>query len=218
MRSEARDYLAFERDAWDRGLKLVAGVDEAGRGPLAGPVVAAAVVFKRGHVPDGIRDSKELSPKRRQELFPRICEEAVAVGLGIISEKVIDRINILRATQLAMRRAISGLNLEPHLSLIDGMRVPGINLLQRAIVDGDRLSVSIAAASIIAKVTRDRIMVEQDRLYPLYGFASHKGYGTRAHVTALKKYGPCKIHRFSFRPVREAAEKQRGIRDVGDIS
>ncbi len=216
MRSEARDYLAFERDAWDRGLKLVAGVDEAGRGPLAGPVVAAAVVFRAGHVPGGIRDSKELSPKRRQEVFPRICEEAIAVGLGIISEKVIDRINILRATQLAMRRALSGLNLKPHLSLIDGMRVPGINWLQRAIVDGDRLSVSIAAASIIAKVTRDRIMVEQDRLYPRYGFASHKGYGTRAHVAALKKYGPCKIHRFSFRPVREADLKKQNTRNYKD--
>ena len=216
MRSEARDYLAFERDAWDRGLKLVAGVDEAGRGPLAGPVVAAAVVFRAGHVPGGIRDSKELSPKRRQEVFPRICEEATAVGLGIISEKVIDRINILRATQLAMRRALSGLNLKPHLSLIDGMRVPGINWLQRAIVDGDRLSVSIAAASIIAKVTRDRIMVEQDRLYPRYGFASHKGYGTRAHVAALKKYGPCKIHRFSFRPVREADLKKQNTRNYKD--
>ncbi len=206
MKSE--DLLAFERDAWDKGFELVAGVDEAGRGPLAGPVVAAAVVFKPGEVPDGIRDSKELSPKRREELFSRICEKAVATGLGIVSEKVIDRINILRGTHQAMRRAIASLNLKPDLSMIDGMRVPGVNWLQKPIVDGDRVSASIAAASIIAKVTRDRMMIAQDRVYPQYGFASHKGYGTRAHVAALEKYGPCKIHRFSFRPVREVVERR----------
>ncbi len=209
------ELLALERDAWGKGFELVAGVDEAGRGPLAGPVVAAAVVFRPGRVPDGIKDSKELSFKRREELFPRICEEAVAVGLGIVSEKVIDRINILRATHRAMRRAISSLNLKPHLSLVDGMRVPGMNWLQEAIVNGDKVSVSIAAASIIAKVTRDRIMLEQDKIYPQYGFASHKGYGTRAHIAALRRYGPCKIHRFSFRPVREVvSNKSRS----GDLS
>ncbi len=207
-----KDLLKFERDAWDRGVELVAGVDEAGRGPLAGPVVAAAVIFKPGEVPDGIRDSKELSPKRREELFSQICEKAAATGLGIVSEKVIDRINILRGTHQAMRRAIASLNLRPGISLIDGMSVPGGDWLQEPIVNGDKVSVSIAAASIIAKVTRDRIMLEQDRVYPQYGFASHKGYGTRAHMAALKKYGPCKIHRFSFRPVREAVSNRSRLR------
>ena len=205
MRSEATDSL--ERDAWTKGFRLVAGVDEAGRGPLAGPVVAAAVIFNPGASPDGIKDSKQLTPARSEKLFFNICEKAVAVGVGIVSEKVIDRINILRASQLAMRKALAGLNIRPDFMLIDGMRVPRITGAQKAIPDGDKLSVSIAAASIIAKVTRDRIMVEQDSVHPQYGFASHKGYGTRAHFSALEKYGPCKIHRFSFRPVREATRR-----------
>ena len=207
------DLLSFERAAWDEGHKLIAGVDEVGRGPLAGPVVAAAVIFEsEEEIPCGIKDSKALSPKRREELFPMICEKASAVGLGIVSEKVIDRINILHAAHRAMRRAIASLSIEPHLCLIDGLRVPGLKWLQKPIVDGDKMSVSIAAASIIAKVTRDRIMVGQDMVYPQYGFAKHKGYGTRAHIAALKKYGPCKIHRFSFRPVREAKREKYGKR------
>lgn len=197
----------FEKEALAKGLELVAGVDEAGRGPLAGPVVAAAVIFKHDEYPDGVRDSKQLSSKRREEFFFKICGKAVAVGLGIVSEKVIDRINILRATQQAMRKAIGALNVDPDIVLIDGMKVPQLNRMQKAIVDGDTLSVSIAAASIIAKVTRDRIMLEQDSVYPQYGFASHKGYGTRDHFAALAEHGPCKIHRFSFRPVRMAKSR-----------
>ena len=202
MKNSATNLL--EEEAWAKGFKLVAGIDEAGRGPLAGPVVAGAVVFKRGKIPDGIKDSKQLSSVRREELFFKICSAAVAVGVGIVNEKVIDRINILRATYRAMQRAVAGLNIKPDFMLIDGMRVPQIAGHQKAIPDGDRISVSIAAASIIAKVTRDRIMVEQDSIHPQYGFAKHKGYGTRAHINALAKYGPCKIHRFSFRPVRES--------------
>jgi ribonuclease HII len=197
----------FERQALAEGFRVVAGVDEAGRGPLAGPVVAAAVVFRPNEYLDGVRDSKQLSPRRRDELFPMICERAAGVGLGIVSEKVIDRINILRATQQAMRRAVASLDVEPDLVLVDGMRIPRLNTLQKAIPGGDRISVSIAAASIIAKVTRDRIMLEQDGIYPQYGFASHKGYGTKRHFAALAGYGPCKIHRFSFRPVRMAVRK-----------
>ena len=202
MTNFATDLL--EEEAWAKGFKLVAGIDEAGRGPRAGPVVAGAVVFKRGKIPDGIKDSKQLSSTRREELFFKICETAVAVGVGIVNEKVIDRINILRATYRAMQRAAAGLNIKPDFTLIDGMRVPQIAGYQKAIPNGDRISVSIAAASIIAKVTRDRIMVEQDSIHPQYGFAKHKGYGTRTHINALAKYGPCKIHRFSFRPVRES--------------
>ncbi len=195
----------FERQALAEGFRLVAGVDEVGRGPLAGPVVAAAVVFPPNEYLDGVRDSKQLSSKRREGFFPMICERAVGVGLGIVSERVIDRINILRATQQAMRRAVASLGVEPDLVLVDGMGVPMLGAKQKAIPGGDRISVSIAAASIIAKVTRDRIMLEQDGVYPQYGFASHKGYGTRKHLAALAEHGPCKIHRFSFRPVRMAA-------------
>jgi ribonuclease HII len=166
--------------------------------------VAAAVIFPPNEYPDGVRDSKQLSSKRREEFFLKICERAVGVGLGIVSEKVIDRINILRAAQQAMRRAVASLDVEPDLVLVDGMGVPRLGALQKAIPGGDRISVSIAAASIIAKVTRDRMMLEQDGVYPQYGFASHKGYGTRKHLAALAGHGPCKIHRFSFRPVRMA--------------
>lgn len=198
-----------EKQALAEGFCLVAGVDEVGRGPLAGPVVAAAVVFRHGEYLDGVRDSKQLSSKRREEFFLKICERAVGVGLGIVSEKVIDRINILRATQQAMRRAVASLDVKPDLVLVDGMRIPQLNTPQKAIPGGDRISVSIAAASIIAKVTRDRMMLEQDGIYPQYGFASHKGYGTRKHLAALAGHGPCKIHRFSFRPVRMAAKKSK---------
>ncbi len=190
------------------GFERIAGVDEAGRGPLAGPVVAAAVILSRNSYPRGIRDSKQLSPKQREDLFYRICEKAEAVGIGIISEKVIDRVNILKATHLAMRRAVSSLELKPDFVLIDGIVAPKTGFPQKAIVDGDARSITIAAASIIAKVARDRIMVEQDGIYPQYGFAQHKGYGTRSHLENLAKYGPCLIHRLSFRPVAEAAGRR----------
>ncbi len=198
----------FEREALARGIEFVAGVDEAGRGPLAGPVVAGAVIFRHGEYPCGVKDSKQLTHKRREELFPEICRAAAAVGLGIVNERVIDRINILRAAQRAMQRAVESLEVEPGLVLVDGMRIPNLKILQKGIIDGDKISVSIAAGSIIAKVTRDRIMMEQDTVYPQYGFASHKGYGTKKHFEALAKHGPCKIHRFSFRPVRMAAGEE----------
>lgn len=203
-----KDILRFEKDAWGKGLLMVAGIDEAGRGPLAGPVVAAAVIFEPGSVPEGMRDSKEISGRRREELFPVICEKAVSVGLGIVSQKMIDRINILRATDLAMRKAIKSLKFSPGLCLVDGIGIKQGVANQKAIIDGDKLSASIGAASIIAKVTRDRIMVDQHSIYPMYGFASHKGYGTRKHIEKLNVYGPCRLHRLSFRPVKQIAESK----------
>jgi len=198
----------YERRLWRKGSSLVAGIDEAGRGPLAGPVVAAAVILAKDTFLCGLDDSKKLSPRKRAEIFPEIWREARAVGVGVVSEVIIDRINILQATYLAMSRAVAdlsaaGLKVSPDCLLVDGMTIPELDILQLAIVKGDSLSISIAAASIIAKVTRDGIMVEQDKLFPQYGFAGHKGYGTKEHLRALDKYGVCSLHRRSFKPVQE---------------
>ena len=193
-----------ESELWARGLELVAGVDEAGRGPLAGPVVAAAVILPRELETVGIDDSKKLTPARREELFERIREEAVAVSTGSVSEKVIDEVNILRATHQAMREAVAGLARSPDHVLVDGDAVPEVGVPHTAIRRGDEKSAAIAAASIVAKVTRDRLLVEYDSVYPGYGFARHKGYGTAEHIAALTRLGPCEIHRRSFRIVLEA--------------
>jgi ribonuclease HII len=181
-----------------------AGVDEAGRGPLAGPVVAAAVILRAdGDIP-GLADSKALSPRRRAELDVAIRAESLAWGIGMASVEEIDRLNILRATFLAMRRALDGLAVAPELCLVDGNRaIPGLPYPQRTIVRGDATVPSISAASILAKVFRDGLMREQDALYPGYGFAKHKGYCCEAHFDALRRLGPCPIHRRSFSPVRE---------------
>lgn len=192
-----------------KGFELVAGVDEAGRGPLAGPVVAAAVIFKHGRYPSGVRDSKLLTPRLREEVFLRICSEAVSVGVGIVNEQTIDKMNILKATHLAMLRAVSSLERKPDFILIDGIFAPGSGIPQKAVAGGDSKSISVAAASIVAKVSRDRMMLEHDRRFPGYGFSEHKGYGTRNHIENLMKLGPCGIHRMSFRPVAEAAEAFR---------
>ena len=199
---------SFETGLAARGYKLIAGVDEAGRGPLAGPVVAAAVIFRKDDYPAGIRDSKQLSPKLRDEIFYKICGKACCVGVGIVNEAVIDRINILQASHLAMRRAIDSLESKPDFVLIDGILAPRSGFPQRAVVKGDSKSITIAAASIIAKVSRDRIMVEYDARFPTYGFSAHKGYGTKTHIENLRKFGPCTIHRKSFRPVAEAMKRQ----------
>lgn len=192
-----------------KGFNCVAGVDEAGRGPLAGPVVAAAVVFEHGRYPSGVRDSKLLTPRLREEAFLRICDKALSVGVGIVSQDAIDRINILKATHMAMMRAIFSLEKRPDFVLIDGIFAPGTGIPQKAVVGGDARSISVAAASIIAKVSRDRLMAEHDRRFPGYGFSRHKGYGTRDHIENLRRLGPCGIHRMSFRPVAEAAEEYR---------
>ncbi len=199
------DWWRHERDAWAAGFSPVAGIDEAGRGPLAGPVVAACVVLPDGFSAAGINDSKKLSPSRREAACARILAEAVAVGIGSADAPLIDEINILRATHLAMRRAMGNLpsSIMPLLVLVDGLPVPGLPCAQqRALVGGDSLSVSIASASIVAKVTRDALMVQAERDYPGYGFAKHKGYGAAAHLQALDTLGPCPLHRRSFAPVR----------------
>ena len=190
----------FESAAWRRGITRLAGVDEAGRGPLAGPVVAAAVVLTPGARIAGVDDSKRLPPDERRRLFDVIRERAVGVGVGvgIVDHMTIDRINILQATRLAMGQALGALGLEPELVLTDYVTVPGLRCPQRNLVEGDRRSASVAAASIIAKVTRDRIMEEADREYPMYGFGRHKGYPTPEHRMALEQHGPCALHRRTF--------------------
>lgn len=176
----------------------MAGLDEAGRGPLAGPVVAAAVVLRPGTAIRGVDDSKRLDPAERDRLFGVIHERAAAVGVGIVDPATIDRINILEATRLAMGMALGALGLEPGLVLTDHVALRGLACPQQNLVDGDRRSASIAAASIVAKVTRDRLMVEADQTYPLYGFGRHKGYGTLEHRRALLAHGPCPLHRMTF--------------------
>ena len=189
----------YEHAALAEGYSLICGVDEAGRGPLAGPVCAAAVILPVDLEIEGLNDSKKLSDARRRALYDVIVEQAVAYGIAMVDEKTIDEINILQATFLAMRRAVEQLAVTPALALVDGNREPDFSEIPvHTIVKGDSLSANIAAASILAKVTRDRFMEEQDALYPQYGFAVHKGYGTRAHYDALRQYGPCPIHRRTF--------------------
>jgi len=190
-------------DYWTKGVGFLCGIDEVGRGPLAGPVVAASVILPEGCHIEGIKDSKKLSPKRREELFDKIRNNAIAVGLGIVEPILIDRINILQATYEAMRRAILSMRVFPEYVIVDGGPIPGLPLPQEGIVKGDSLSISIGAASIVAKVLRDRIMEMYDLIFPQYGFARNKGYGTKEHIEALFRYGPCPIHRRSFRPVSE---------------
>lgn len=177
---------------------LICGIDEAGRGPLAGPVVAGAVILPKNSRILYLNDSKKLSEKRREELFVRIQKEALAWSVGIAGPERIDEINILQATYEAMRKAIQGLPQKPDLLLNDAVTIPDVEIVQIPIVKGDAKSLSIAAASILAKVTRDHMMMEYDRLFPQYGFGKHKGYGTAAHVAAIKEFGPCPIHRRSF--------------------
>ena len=179
-------------------FELICGVDEAGRGPLAGPVCAAAVILPKGLVIPGLNDSKKLSDKRRRELFPIIQQEAVSFGIAFASQEEIDEINILQATFLAMRRAMEQLNPQPEFALIDGNRETDFGIPVKTVVKGDSLSANIAAASVLAKVTRDDLMLELAKTYPQYGFDIHKGYGTQAHYAALRQFGPCPIHRKSF--------------------
>lgn len=194
----------FEEQAYREGWKLVAGVDEAGRGPLAGPVVAAAVLLPRGFHHDTLTDSKQLSAEQRETLFDFLTRHSdVRFGVGIASSELIDRINILQATHWAMIEALSKLNPQPDHVLVDGLPVPSMKIKHRAIVKGDARSYSIAAASVIAKVTRDRLMVEFHAQYPAYNFARHKGYATGEHLALLNEHGPCPIHRRSFAPIRK---------------
>ena len=207
MRKISEEKLALERQRLEgmrefenkySDLGAVAGIDEVGRGPLAGPVVAAAVILPKDIFLPFLNDSKKVTEKRRDVLFDQIKQEAIAYGIGIASNALIDEINILQATYEAMREAVSKLNKTPDILLVDAVHIPGINIKQVGIVKGDAKSVNIAAASILAKVTRDRLMLEYDKIYPEYGFASNKGYGTAKHIEALKAYGACDIHRRTF--------------------
>ncbi len=200
--------LTIEKKLRDRGIQHIAGVDEAGRGPLAGPVVAAAVILPPDTLIPGLNDSKALSEKRRAELFEIIHNTALAIGVGKASPQEIDKYNIRNATHHAMCEALASLNISPNRVLIDGNALPGSPFPEQSVIGGDRKSLSIAAASVIAKVTRDRLMIDYHAQYPAYGFASHKGYGSADHLAALQKHGPCPIHRQSFRGVFEARSSE----------
>ena len=194
-----------EKKLWQKRYEFVVGLDEVGRGPLAGPVVAAAVCFKEKNLPpfvENIRDSKKISQKQREGWYKFLAEQPdIKWGIGLVSEKIIDRINILEATKLAMKRAIEALKIEPDYLLLDGnFLLENLSISQKAVVRGDEKIISCAAASILAKVTRDRLMEKYDAKYPEYGFKKHKGYGTKEHLTAIKKHGACLIHRTSFSP------------------
>lgn len=193
----------YETKYRSMGYNLIAGVDEAGRGPLAGSVYAAAVIFDEGVYIEGVNDSKKLTPKKRDALYDEIISKARAYSIFAVDEKKIDEVNILNATYLAFQGAIANLKEKPDFVLIDGNRAQGIEIPFETVVKGDSLSFSIAAASILAKVARDRYIEEADKLYPQYGFAAHKGYGTKAHLDAIREYGPCPIHRLTFKGVRE---------------
>ncbi|BCS53163.1 ribonuclease HII [Geobacter sp. SVR] len=197
------DILTFEQQAQRRGYRAIAGIDEAGRGPLAGPVVAAAVILPEGLRLAEVDDSKKLTPETRERLFDLVMEQASAVGIGIVGPEVIDRINILQATRQAMLEAVTQLSPIPDFLLIDGISTIEAPIPQKTVKKGDSLSLSIAAASIIAKVTRDRLMCELDLHYPGYGFSAHKGYGCASHLEAIRQLGPCIVHRLTFGGVRE---------------
>ena len=192
------DWLEFEKEALAKGYKSVCGVDEAGRGPLAGPVCAAAVILPEGVIIDGVNDSKKLSEKKRESLFDVIREQALSYSIAYATVDEIEEINILNATMLAMRRAIDGLDIKADYAMIDGNKIPPIDIDAECIVKGDAKSMSIACASILAKVSRDRLLYKYAEEYPMYGFDKHKGYGTKVHREAILKYGPCPHHRKSF--------------------
>ncbi len=200
--------LEYEKNIYQKGYRLVVGCDEAGRGPLAGPVVAAAVIFPSNYQNDEINDSKKLNDKKRRKLFDEIKEHALSYAITIISPQIIDKINIYEASRLAMSESIKKLSMVPDYILTDAMPLKDFNLPQENLIKGDAKALSIAAASILAKVTRDDIMLDLDKKYPQYGFASHKGYPTKAHLEAIEKYGVIKeIYRFSYAPVNAVAKK-----------
>lgn len=201
LSAQPKDF--FEKIYYERGYQRVAGLDEVGRGPLAGPVVAAAVILPRGGLGQELFDSKQIPPKKREILYDAILSEAVAVGIGVLGQEEIDRLNILQASLQAMALAVRNLPIPPDVLLVDGPHGVPLPIMQKPIRKGDQLSNSISAASIVAKVTRDRMMVEYHEKYPQYNFARHKGYGTREHLKAIEKFGVCELHRKTFRGVKE---------------
>ena len=204
------DLYEFDGSYLRQNQGRTAGVDEAGRGPWAGPVVAAAVILPINPRIPGLNDSKKLSSRKREELFTQIFREALAVGVGVVTQDIIDNVNILEATYIAMKNAIDSLSVVPCHVLVDGWPIPGLRLSQTSVIGGDGKSAVIAAASIIAKVTRDRMMTEYSAEYPQYNFHKHKGYGTKEHRAALLRFGPCPLHRKSFAPVRQVLENTGG--------
>jgi ribonuclease HII len=206
------DKLLYERELWGKGYKLIAGVDEVGRGPLAGPVVAACVIFPEDINIPGIDDSKKLTSEKREELYWKIKQNALDFGVGIIQEREIDKLNILRASLKAMQKAISSMKNTPHFLLIDGnQKIPHLDIPQLPVIKGDTLSLSCGAASIIAKVERDRLMKRLHKKYPQFSFDQNKGYASKEHLEALRIYGPCKVHRRSFRRVMECIVLQEHL-------
>ena len=200
------DNYKYEKELYKKGIKYIAGVDEVGRGPLIGAVVAAAVILPNDFYLEGLTDSKKLSEKKREAFYKVIMNKALAVGIGIVSEKRIDEINIYEATKEAMIMAINNLSIKPQHVLIDAMKLD-IDIDTTSIIKGDLLSVSISAASVVAKVTRDHMLIEMDREYPVYDLKNNKGYGTKKHIEAIKKYGICKYHRRSYKPVSDYVNK-----------
>jgi len=197
------DLLKYEKELYSKGIKLIAGTDEVGRGPLVGPVVAAAVILPPNYTLEGLNDSKKLTEKKREKYYDILFRDAVSIGLGIVDAKKIDEINILEASRLAMKLAIEDLKTKPEHILSDAMKLDNQDIPYTDIIHGDALSLSIAAASVIAKVTRDRMMYELDKKYPQYGFAKHKGYPTKLHLENLKKYGVLDNYRFTYKPVKQ---------------
>lgn len=203
---ESIDNYKYERELRDKGITLIAGVDEVGRGPLVGPVVAACCILPLDFNLDGLTDSKKLSEKKRDYFFEEIKKQAISYGIGVISEKVIDEVNIYEATKLAMKEAINNMSVKPEHILIDAMPLE-LDIPTTSIIKGDLKSITISAASVLAKVTRDRMLVELDKKYPMYGFKDHKGYGTKKHLEAIEKYGVIDEHRRSFAPVANYLKK-----------
>ena len=203
---EIIDNYKYERELNKKGIKLIAGVDEVGRGPLIGPVVAAAVILPKDYKLEGLTDSKKLSEKKREYFYEIIKKDALAIGIGIVSEKVIDEINIYEATKVAMKEAINKLNIKPEHILIDAMPLD-LDIPTTSIIKDDLLSITISAASVIAKVTRDHMLYEMDKEYPMYDLKNNKGYGTKKHIEAIKKYGITKYHRLSYKPVSDYKDK-----------
>jgi len=203
------DLLKYERELYKNKITLIAGVDEAGRGPLCGPVVAGACILPKNYHLEGLNDSKQLSEKKREEYFKILQKEAIAIGVGIVSAKEIDEINILEASRKAMYLAIEDLKIEPEYILSDAMSLNDIDIPSRPIIHGDALSLSIAAASVIAKVTRDHMMLEMDKIHPEYKLKKHKGYPTKEHLELLKKYGVFEEYRMSYKPVKKIIEEYK---------
>ena len=204
---EKVDLYQYEKELWKNGINLIAGMDEVGRGPLIGPVVTACVILPKDFVLEGLTDSKKLSEKKREEFYDYIMEHAISVGIGMMDEKVIDEVNIYEATKLAMYQAVEKSKVKPEHVLIDAMKLDKLEMPSTSIIKGDAKSISIEAASVIAKVTRDRVMIELDKKYPMYGFKSHKGYPTKKHIEAIKEYGLIDGYRKTFKPISEMVKE-----------